>query len=499
MRLDSSSLFFSGAVALACSSAVLLATSFVAPDAVAQVQAGASAQMSTEGGPASGALVTSDDDDEDGLAPRGNLGEIGLFGGLIFMSNRNALHDARLPYADFEKPTPEVGLRIAYLPLSFLGVEGEFMGGAAELVGGEGAIVWAGRGHLLFQVPTRRVNPFVLIGGGRMGISSDPAGDDNDPALHFGGGLKINLHRRVALRLDVRDNITKQRPEAGTAHHIEALAGLSVVIGRPTPRPKDSDGDGVVDLQDTCPLEAGLPPDGCPIRDRDADGFPDPKDSCPLEAGIAPDGCPIRDADSDGIVDANDECRDVPGIPPTGCPDKDQDGILDRDDQCIDVPGIAPHGCPADSDGDGFNDPQDKCPNEPENKNNFEDDDGCPDQLPDAVKRFTGVIKGIEFETGKSEIRGISAPVLESAAAVLVQYPTLRVRVTGHTDNVGSRETNITLSKRRAEAVKAYLMKRGVEADRIETLGEGPDSPITSNSTRQGRQQNRRIEFQMIQ
>lgn len=499
MRLDSSSFLLSGAVALACSSAVLLATSFVAPNAVAQVQAGASAQMSTEGGPASGALVTSDDDDEDGLAPRGNLGEIGLFGGLIFMSNRNALHDARLPYADFEKPTPEVGLRIAYLPLSFLGVEGEFMGGAAQLVGGEGAIVWAGRGHLLFQVPTRRVNPFVLIGGGRMGISSDPAGDDNDPALHFGGGLKINLHRRVALRLDVRDNITKQRPEAGTAHHIEALAGLSVVIGRPTPRPKDSDGDGVVDLQDTCPLEAGLPPDGCPIRDRDADGFPDPKDSCPLEAGIAPDGCPIRDADTDGIVDANDECRDVPGIPPTGCPDKDQDGILDRDDQCIDVPGVAPHGCPADSDGDGFNDPQDKCPNEPENKNGFEDNDGCPDQIPDAVKKFTGVIKGIEFETGKSEIRGISAPVLESAAAVLVQYPTLRVRVTGHTDNVGSRETNITLSKRRAEAVKAYLMKRGVEADRIETLGEGPDSPITSNGTRQGRQQNRRIEFQIIQ
>jgi outer membrane protein OmpA-like peptidoglycan-associated protein len=82
---------------------------------------------------------------------------------------------------------------------------------------------------------------------------------------------------------------------------------------------------------------------------------------------------------------------------------------------------------------------------------------------------------------------------------VLVQYPTLRVRVTGHTDNVGSRETNVTLSKRRAEAVKAYLMKRGVEADRIETLGEGPDSPITTNNTRQGRQQNRRIEFQIIQ
>lgn len=455
-------------------------------------------QMSTEGGPASGVLVTSEDDD-DGLAPRGNLAELGIFGGLLFLSGNNALHDARLPLADFEQPAPEVGVRIAYLPLSFLGVEGEFMGAAAELEGGEGAMVWAGRGHLLFQVPTRRVNPFVLIGGGRMGISSDAVGDDSDPALHFGGGLKINLHRRVALRVEARDNITKQRPGADTAHHIEALAGLSVVIGRPTPRPKDSDGDGVVDLQDTCPLEQGLPPDGCPIRDRDADGFPDPSDECPLEAGIAPTGCPIRDADQDGVLDASDECRDVPGVAPTGCPDKDQDGVLDRDDQCLDVPGVAPHGCPADPDGDGLVEPQDKCPNEPETKNGFEDGDGCPDQIPDAVKKFTGVIRGIEFETGKSEIRGISAPVLESAAALLVQHPTLRVRVVGHTDNVGTRETNLELSKRRAEAVKAYLMKRGVEADRIETLGEGPDSPMTSNSTRQGRQQNRRIEFQIIQ
>src|SRR5690606_4629906 len=141
----------------------------------------------------------------------------------------------------------------------------------------------------------------------------------------------------------------------------------------------------------------------------------------------------------------------------------------------------------------------DKCPNEAENKNGFEDADGCPDQIPDAVKKFTGVIKGIEFETGKSEIRAISAPVLEKAAAVLVQYPTLRVRVVGHTDNVGSHATNVALSKRRAEAVKAYLMKRGVEAARVETHGEGPDSPVSSNATRAGRQANRRIEFQIIQ
>jgi outer membrane protein OmpA-like peptidoglycan-associated protein len=487
MRLDLFSLFSLGATALGSG---LLA----APAVAQELQAGGSAQVAPAA--ASSATVTSDD--EDSLAPRGNLWEVGLFGGLLFISDNNALHNPRLPFADFKKPSPEVGIRIAYLPLPFLGAEGEFMGAASELKGGEGATTWAGRGHLLFQIPTSSVSPFVLIGGGRMGIRSDLAGDDSDPELHFGGGLKINLHRKVALRLDVRDNITKQRPDADTAHHIEALAGLSLVFGRPAPRPKDSDRDGVVDLQDQCPLEQGLLPDGCPIRDRDADGIPDPKDECPNEPGIAPTGCPIRDADQDGVLDANDECRDVPGVAPTGCPDKDGDGVLDRDDQCIDVAGIAPHGCPADSDGDGFIDSQDKCPNEAETKNGFEDDDGCPDQIPEAMKRFTGIIQGIEFETGKADIRSISSPLLDSAAAVLVQYPTLKVEIVGHTDDVGSHDSNVELSQRRAQSVKNYLMKRGVEPDRIQTRGEGPDEPIASNKTRAGRQANRRIEFKII-
>jgi outer membrane protein OmpA-like peptidoglycan-associated protein len=492
MRLDFSSLLHKSAVVTICGS--------LASSAAAQ-QPGPAAGTPAATVEVPSLVTTTVDDadyDEDGLAPRGNLFELGIFGGLIFISDRNALNDPRLPFVNFKQPSPEVGVRIAYLPLSFLGAEGEFMGAASELDGGEGAITWAGRGHLLFQIPTRRVSPFVLIGGGRMGIVSDAAGNDSDPALHFGGGLKINLHRKVALRLDARDTITKQRPGSDTAHHIEGLLGLSLVFGRPTPRPRDSDGDGVVDLQDACPLEQGFPPDGCPIRDRDGDGFPDAKDECPLEAGVAPGGCPIRDADQDGVPDPTDQCRDVPGIAPTGCPDKDQDGILDRDDKCPETPGIAPDGCPADNDGDGILVPQDKCPNEPETKNGFEDSDGCPDTMPDAVKKFTGVIKGIEFETGKSQIRAISAPVLDATAGLLAQYPSLKVMVVGHTDNVGSYEVNVELSRKRAEAVKAYLMKEGIEADRIETRGEGPDSPIASNATRAGRQSNRRIEFQII-
>ncbi len=487
MRLHSHYLTLSAAFAAA----------LAAPSARAQsLEAGGSVQAT----PVSLSAGTSSAG-ETGLEPRGNLWELGIFGGLLFVSDRNAFTETT-NFANFKQPAPEVGLRLAYLPLSWLGVEVEGMGAAGELRNGsdEGAAIWAARGHLLLQIPTSYVSPFVLGGGGRMGIVSDDAasGQDHDPALHFGAGLKINLHRRVALRIEGRDTITKERPQADTAHHIEGLLGLSLVFGRPAPRPADSDGDGVVDLQDQCPQEPGVSPDGCPIRDLDGDGFLDPQDQCPQEAGVAPNGCPVRDADGDGVPDETDECRDVAGVAPSGCPDGDQDGVLDRDDKCLDVAGVPPDGCPPDSDGDGFIDSKDKCPQEPETKNGFEDDDGCPDEIPESVKKFTGVIKGIEFETGKANIRSISRPLLDEAAGILTQYPSLKVMIVGHTDNVGKREFNIDLSQKRAEAVKTYLVGKGIEPERILTRGEGPDAPIADNKTRSGRQSNRRIEFTII-
>jgi OOP family OmpA-OmpF porin len=480
---------------------VLSSAVFAAVLASASAQAqGLEANASVQAAPAP--IMTSSSSEDNVFAPRGNLWELGIFGGLIWMSERSAFNEGTRPYADFKQPAPEVGLRVAYLPLSFLGLEIEGMGAAGELRNSDkqGATIWAARAHLLLQIPTTYVIPFVLGGAGRMGVISDDSasGKDDDPGVHFGAGLKFNLHRRLALRLEARDTITKERPEANTAHTFEGLLGVSLVFGRPSPKPKDSDGDGVVDLQDQCPMEPGLLPDGCPIRDADADGFPDAKDKCPQEAGIAPDGCPIRDADGDGVLDDKDECKEVPGVAPTGCPDTDKDGILDRDDKCLDEPGVAPDGCPPDSDGDGFIDSKDKCPNEPETKNGFEDDDGCPDDLPVAVKKFTGVIKGIEFDNGKASIRTVSKSTLDEAAGILNQYPSLKVQIVGHTDNVGKREFNINLSAKRAESVKAYLVDRGVAPDRVLTRGEGPDSPIADNKTRQGRQQNRRIEFNIV-
>ena len=175
------------------------------------------------------------------------------------------------------------------------------------------------------------------------------------------------------------------------------------------------------------------------------------------------------------------------------------DGFLDRDDKCPALPGVAPDGCLADADGDGLAGADDKCPEQAETKNGFEDADGCPDELPAAVKSFVGVIAGIEFDNGKAAIRKASEFALDKAVSVLTEYPSLRVEVIGHTDSSGSRDRNLQLSQERADSVKAHLVAHGIDASRIQTRGEGPDVPITTNGTPAGRQKNRRIEFRVLE
>lgn len=118
--------------------------------------------------------------------------------------------------------------------------------------------------------------------------------------------------------------------------------------------------------------------------------------------------------------------------------------------------------------------------------------------LPAKIQKFSGVIAGIEFDTGKATIRPIPRTTLNEAASVLKEFPNLKISIRGHTDNVGPREKNVTLSGERADAVKAYLVGKGVEADRIETKGIGPDQPIADNKVAAGRQKNRRIEFKLL-
>jgi OOP family OmpA-OmpF porin len=412
------------------------------------------------------------------------MGEIGVYGGVLIPSRSLELFQADLSLVDqgfkrYKRIAPDFGLRFGYYPIRFFGLEAE--GGAmlAKVDGGDRATMWTARGHLVGQLGLSSITPFILVGVGALGVSSDRAavGSEVDVGLHFGGGFKFFLSRYVALRVDVRDIVTAKRGvRDGLTSNLEVLGGLSITLGRkdkPKPGPKDTDGDGFMDPEDSCVTVPGVAPDGCPIGDKDGDGFLDDVDQCIDEPGVAPDGCPIRD--------------------------KDGDGFLDDVDQCIDEPGVAPDGCPIrDKDGDGILDPDDACKEEPETKNGFEDKDGCPDEVPKEVEKFTGVIEGIFFDTAKDSIKPASRATLDRAVDLLKKFPSVRVEVSGHTDDVGKRDYNVDLSARRAASVKKYLTDAGVDASRIETRGAGPDEPIADNKSKAGKAKNRRIEFKLL-
>ncbi|MBA3819378.1 MAG: OmpA family protein, partial [Deltaproteobacteria bacterium] len=183
------------------------------------------------------------------------------------------------------------------------------------------------------------------------------------------------------------------------------------------------------------------------------------------------------DRDGDGIGDAADRCPDEP---------EDRDGKQDDD------------GCPdPDDDGDGVPDAADRCPDQAETKNAFQDEDGCADAVPVAIQKFTGTIAGIAFATNSDRLTPGSSRVLDEAVKVLAAHPSLRLAISGHTDNVGDAAKNRELSRRRAEAVKAYFVAKGIAADRLEAVGFGPDQPLEMSSTPAMRAKNRRVEFRL--
>jgi outer membrane protein OmpA-like peptidoglycan-associated protein len=479
------------------------ASSAQAADSTPGTAPAASADASlTLGGP-SGASATADSGAGDGFwkryRPLPLALELGVYGGVASFADQHNLQDLNLvqdtQYGHQSLSTGlDLGLRAAFYPLSFLGVEGE-VGVIPTKTGTDdrSATVWTYRGHLIAQYPGYRLVPFVVLGLGGMTVKSHPdtLGTDSDPEMHWGLGAKWAFNEYLSARFDFRDNLMQKNMlisgvvDGDLVHNTEFLLGLSFTLGRtpyePTPPPVDSDGDGFFDPQDACPTQRGVAPNGCPapvVVDTDKDGIPDASDPCPQEA-------------EDGL----------PPSPTDGCPNKDpdEDGILVPDDKCPSEKGIAPDGCPVrDKDADGIPDDVDKCPDQPETKNGFEDADGCPDELPKAVAKFAGVIKGIEFDFGKATIRKNSNKLLDEAVKVLTEYKDLRVLITGFTDDVGERQTNIDLSEARANSVKTYMVSKGIDTGRIETHGAGPDDPIADNKTDKGRQQNRRIEFKLI-
>jgi outer membrane protein OmpA-like peptidoglycan-associated protein len=270
------------------------------------------------------------------------------------------------------------------------------------------------------------------------------------------------------------------------------LAGIAAFNGCP-----DRDGDSIIDPKDDCPDEAGLAIfNGCP--DRDNDGIKDEDDACPDNYGpLSNQGCP--DTDKDGLFDFLDDCPEVYGPKENkGCPwpDTDNDGLLDKDDECPNLAGpIANRGCPyQDTDNDGVLDKDDDCPVTPGTIANK----GCPEIEKEVEEILKTAFDNLEFETGKDIIKEGSLPSLAELGEVLKKKPNWGLQISGHTDNVGDDQKNLILSKKRAEAVKNFMIQQGIEANRLSTLYFGETMPVASNETTEGRQKNRRVEMMIV-
>ena len=280
-------------------------------------------------------------------------------------------------------------------------------------------------------------------------------------------------------------------PRRAEEHLDTALLNIGIALERAEAcRPKDRDGDGLMDHEDQCPDEAETmngfkDDDGCPDYDKDGDGIFDSADACPEQAEDRDgwqdeDGCPDPDNDGDGFQDYADKCPNDA---------EDLNGFQDDD------------GCPegvVDQDGDGIFDSVDACPTEPENLNEYLDEDGCPDVKPQNVRITKDQIEideKINFALGKATILPSSYPILDSVAQVMRDYPAIKVRVEGHTDSQGSDSYNMTLSEDRAASVYAYLANQGIEKSRLKSRGLGETMPIDTNRTEAGRANNRRVEF----
>ena len=355
-------------------------------------------------------------------------------------------------------------------------------------------------------MPKERFNPYLVVGPGLLiwdlrNVSREnntfplpPSGTSaSDYRVNvlenLGGGFEYFLNEDWAIDFSARfyHIINQQYDMSGRGDEqdigMEARLGLSWYFGGWS----DSDDDGIRDSEDRCPT-----------RREDFDGFEDN------------DGCPDPDNDQDGILDVNDNCRQQPEDfdgyqDEDGCPDpdNDQDGIRDSADECPDqaedMDGFEDQdGCPdTDNDGDGILDEEDECMNEPETFNGYQDKDGCPDEAPRVNVRDNTptVLRGVNFPSGSTQLTQNAKRIIDAVVETLLDNREMRIEIGGFTDSRGDSNYNLQLSQKRANAVKEYIVRQGIEANRIVAVGYGEQEPIAPNTSLEGRAKNRRIEI----
>lgn len=354
-----------------------------------------------------------------------------------------------LGVADDElQPGPEsgflIGGRLGFGLTSRFAVEAEAVIVPTKSdLSGDGATVLGFRGQARVNVLTGSFRPFLVAGWGGQMLSTSAAEmeNDTDQAYHWGAGFALELTSALDLRLDLRHLIVPDRTASGATSDFELSAGVAFRFGKGS----SSNEQGRLEV---------------------ADGEPRGRRRPAPEVKLKPTA---SDSDGDGLVDSKDQC-------PNQAEDMDQ---FQDEDGCADL----------DNDGDGIVDSADQCPDQPETKNGYLDDDGCADQSPTDLVGFT-------FQRNSDKFDPASAALLERAYQVLDRNRRLTVEIAGHASEGEAKPLELSIA--RAEAVKEYLVRRGIGEERVRTVGYGVDRPTASNATRDGRDKNRRIEFRVV-
>ncbi len=300
--------------------------------------------------------------------------------------------------------------------------------------------------------PKRRVEPYVLIGGGspialssaRMTFNSGVIGEG-----YVGAGVRLDTMKGFRIRIDARFAGLPAAEDKVMTFEGDVTLGIELSIGGPKRRK-------VVEAV----VVEGPPPD------KDEDGIADKDDQCP-----------DRPEDTDGFEDSD------------GCPDIDNDG-----DRVLDI--------------------ADKCQGEAETLNGYADDDGCADSVPEDVVALKGSIEGLLYAEGETVVRDSAMKYLAKIVKVMTDHPSIKVVLVGHTDDreakafvtppaEGQPPPDVDaiatdLARARAEAVRQALVSQGIPAGRFVIDGVGAEEPVADNASPKGRLANRRVEIKLF-
>lgn len=401
--------------------------------------------------------------------------------------------------------------------------------------------------------PGRRVSPYLYAGIGDMFYKRKDFANNFVPQdkyystimVPMGAGIEIFVNKKLAVVLEAGYRIVNDKTDNYIYNNGDSWAtgkaGINIFLGSgdaddddgddltngeerklgSNPENADTDGDGLKDGEEvkrykTNPLQQDTDGDGLsdgdevftyktdPAKsDTDGDGLSDGDEvlknrTDPLKLDTDGDGLtdgdevlryhsdPLKvDTDGDGLSDW-DEAKTY-NTDPTKA-DTDADGLSDSDE----IKKYRTSALKPDTDGGGVNDAAEI--QRGTNPLNPKDDQDTMI----LEKGKTVILEGVNFASGSSTLSYSSEKTLEKAYNALIANPNIVVEIAGYTDNTGKAETNDNLSARRAQSVKSWLVKRGIPANRLTTVGKGMRDPIAPNDTPEGRAQNRRIEFHVM-